>query len=73
MRNRLLLLSVVLALTAIPSSPSQTSGRTLKKSRRIRSAGAAGKRFDYLTIDTDDGYPLSVIWRRGKRMCSLAQ
>lgn len=60
MPNWLLSLSVVLALLAVPSSPSQTSGRTLKKIAEFDLPGPLGKRFDYLTIDTDDGYLLST-------------
>jgi DNA-binding beta-propeller fold protein YncE len=60
MRKWLLWLSVVLAVTAIPRSPSQTSGRTLKKSAAFDLPGPAGKRFDYLTIDTEDAYLLST-------------
>jgi DNA-binding beta-propeller fold protein YncE len=60
MPNWLLSLSVVLAVTAVPGSPSQTSGQTLKKSAEFDLPGPAGKRFDYLTIDTDDGYLLST-------------
>jgi DNA-binding beta-propeller fold protein YncE len=60
MRNWLLSLFVILALMAVPSSPSQTSERTLKKIAEFDLPGPAGKRFDYLTIDTDDGYLLST-------------
>jgi DNA-binding beta-propeller fold protein YncE len=60
MQERLLLLSVVLAVTAVRSSPSQTTPRTLKKVAEFDLPGPAGKRFDYLTIDTDDGYLLST-------------
>lgn len=60
MRNQRILiigligLSVVLGLTAKPTTP------TLKKVAEFDLPGPAGKRFDYLTIDTDDHYLLSA-------------
>src|SRR5215471_19895211 len=35
-------------------------GQTLKQVATIDLPGPAGKRFDYLTIDSDDGYLLSA-------------
>jgi DNA-binding beta-propeller fold protein YncE len=60
MRKWLLLLSVFLWGMAILRSPSQTKARTLKKRAEFDLPGPAGKRFDYLTIDSDDGYLLST-------------
>jgi DNA-binding beta-propeller fold protein YncE len=60
MRNRVLLLfglitlGGVLGLTAKPVTP------TLKKIADFDLPGPGGKRFDYLTIDTDDHYLLSA-------------
>jgi DNA-binding beta-propeller fold protein YncE len=60
MRNQRILmigligLSVVLGLTAKATTP------TLKKVAEFDLPGPAGKRFDYLTIDTDDHYLLSA-------------
>src|SRR5436305_15278277 len=39
---------------------SSTAGTTLKQVATIDLPGPAGKRFDYLTIDYDDGYLLSA-------------
>src|SRR5258708_23914194 len=47
-------LSAVLGLTAKPTIP------TLKKVAEFDLPGPPGKRFDYLTIDTDDHYLLSA-------------
>ncbi len=47
-------LSAVLGLTAKPPTP------TLKKVAEFDLPGPLGKRFDYLTIDTDDHYLLSA-------------
>jgi hypothetical protein len=60
MRMWLLFLCAVLSVTAIAKPPSQPSRRTLKKTAQFDLPGPASKRFDYLTIDTDDRYPLST-------------
>jgi YVTN family beta-propeller protein len=51
---------VLLTLTAVPRSPSQTNPPTLKKVAEFDLPGPHGKRFDYLMIDEDDGYLLSA-------------
>lgn len=56
----LLFLCAVLSVTAIPKLPSRTSGRTLKKIAAFDLPGPPGKRFDYLTIDAEDGYLLAT-------------
>ena len=66
MRESLLLLSLLLWVTAFPRSPSQTSRRTLKKTAEVDLPGPAGKRFDYLMIDADDGYLLSTHLAEGQ-------
>ena len=38
----------------------QSGGRTLNKVKEYDLPGPAGKRFDYLTIDSDDGYLISA-------------
>src|SRR5947209_9965857 len=56
--------AVVVALTLAPSLAAagavQSSGRTLKKIAEFDLPGPVGKRFDYLTIDTDDHYLISA-------------
>ena len=46
----------ILSVTAIAKVPSEPSQRTLKEVAKFDLPGPVGKRFDYLTIDTDDGY-----------------
>jgi DNA-binding beta-propeller fold protein YncE len=60
MRTRLLFLGAILSVTAIAKPPSEPSQRTLKEVAKFDLPGPVGKRFDYLTIDTDDGYLLST-------------
>src|ERR1700746_601288 len=60
MRTRLLFLGAILSVTAIAKPPSEPSQRTLKEVARFDLPGPVGKRFDYLTIDSDDGYLLST-------------
>ena len=47
--------------------PSEASRRTLKKTAEFDLPGPASKRFDYLTIDTDDGHLLSTHLAAGQR------
>jgi DNA-binding beta-propeller fold protein YncE len=51
---------VLLTVTAVPGSPSQTNAPTLKKVAEFDLPGPRGKRFDYLTIDEGDHYLLSA-------------
>jgi DNA-binding beta-propeller fold protein YncE len=60
MRNAFLLLAVCFPFGAVPRANSQTSGPTLKKVAEVDLPGPPGKRFDYLTIDTDDHYLLAA-------------
>ena len=60
MRMWLLFLLGVLSVSAIAKSPSELSRRTLTKAAEFDLPGPAGKRFDYLTIDTDDRYLLAT-------------
>jgi len=56
--------AVVVALTLAPmlapAGAFQSSGPTLKKIAEFDLPGPVGKRFDYLTIDTDDHYLISA-------------
>ena len=54
----LLALAAILALP--PKGPAQPSAPTLKKIVEFDLPGPGGKRFDYLTIDTDDHYLISA-------------
>ena len=60
MRHRLLLLVAVLSGTCLPRVKPQGTAQTLKKTTEFDLPGPGGKRFDYLTIDTDDHYLLST-------------
>ena len=60
MRKSLLLFGVFLGLGLVPHMRVQTSAPTLKKVAEFDLPGPGGKRFDYLTIDTDDHYLLSA-------------
>src|SRR5580704_3927703 len=60
MRKGLLLFGVFLGLGLVPHMSAQTSGPTLKKVSEFDLPGPGGKRFDYLTIDSDDHYLLSA-------------
>ncbi|HXT73377.1 MAG TPA: YncE family protein [Candidatus Angelobacter sp.] len=66
MRKSLLLLLVVAVITigfffaSVPRGVAQTSKPTLKKVAEFNLPGPPGKRFDYLTIDSDDHYLLSA-------------
>ncbi len=60
MRKGLVMFAVFLGLGIIPRLNAQTSGQTLKKVAEFDLPGPGGKRFDYLTIDTDDHYLFSA-------------
>jgi DNA-binding beta-propeller fold protein YncE len=60
MRNVLLVLVTCLSLGLVPRLNSQETGQSLKKSAEFDLPGPGGKRFDYLTIDTDEHYLLSA-------------
>jgi DNA-binding beta-propeller fold protein YncE len=60
MRTRLLFLCAILSVTVTAKAPSESNRRTLKEVAKFDLPGPAGKRFDYLTIDTDDRYLLST-------------
>ncbi len=60
MRTCLLFLGVLVAMTGVAKLPSSTSGPTLKKVAEFDLPGPPGKRFDYLTIDTDDHYLIAA-------------
>jgi DNA-binding beta-propeller fold protein YncE len=59
MRNILLFLTGIL-LGLCPSAHAQTPPPTLKQMASFDLPGPGGKRFDYLTIDSDDNYLLSA-------------
>src|SRR3984893_3317990 len=61
MRKIVLIVIVCAGVIFIRPTNSQTSGgRTLKKVAEFDLPGPGGKRFDYLTIDSDDHYLLSA-------------
>ncbi len=60
MRKSLPLALAVLSLVVVPRSGSQTNRATLRKVAEFSLPGPPGKRFDYLTIYTDDHYLLSA-------------
>lgn len=60
MRNRKLPLVSVIALTSAWGMLAKSSAPTLKKLNEYDLPGPPGKRFDYLTIDTDDRYLISA-------------
>src|SRR5712691_5147579 len=60
MRKALLMLAACFGLGLVPRINSQTSGQTLRKTAEFDLPEPGGKRFDYLTIDTDDHYLLSA-------------
>src|SRR2546421_9625418 len=55
-----LLLLLTFVLMFAPKGAPQSSGPTLKKIAEFDLPGPVGKRFDYLTIDTDDHYLISA-------------
>jgi DNA-binding beta-propeller fold protein YncE len=60
MKTRILFLVGTIVLTGIPGLFTQSSAPTLKKVSEFDLPGPGGKRFDYLTIDSDDHYLLSA-------------
>src|ERR1700687_480767 len=60
MRKRLFVFAVCFGLGLVPRLSSQSSGQTLKNIAEFDLPGPGGKRFDYLTIDTDDHYLFSA-------------
>jgi DNA-binding beta-propeller fold protein YncE len=60
MRTMLLLLMACLGFVLARGTNVQTGGPTLKKVTEFDLPGPAGKRFDYLAIDTDDHYLFSA-------------
>jgi hypothetical protein len=60
MQKSLLLLLVPFLFGSVPKRAAQTSGPTLKKVAEFDLPGPPGKRFDYLTIDSNDHYLLSA-------------
>jgi DNA-binding beta-propeller fold protein YncE len=60
MRNRILIFFGSAALIAGSSLIAKPPAHTLKKVAEFDLPGPGGKRFDYLTIDTDDHYLLSA-------------
>src|SRR5260370_21864724 len=60
MRTMVLLLAFCLFLGLATGMNAQTSGLTLKKVAEFDLPGPAGKRFDYLAIDTDGHYLFSA-------------
>lgn len=59
MRKPLGLLATLIAVLA-PLAHAQAPGATLKKVAEFDLPGPLGKRFDYLTIDSDDHYLISA-------------
>src|ERR1700682_1538338 len=70
MRNILLLFAGCLGLVLVPRMNAQMSGATLKKAAEFDLPGPGGKRFDYLTIDTDDHYLFSAHLAAGQTYVS---
>jgi DNA-binding beta-propeller fold protein YncE len=60
MQQSLLMFALCLGLGLVPRMNAQMSGQTLKKVAEFDLPGPEGKRFDYLTIDTDDHYLFSA-------------
>jgi DNA-binding beta-propeller fold protein YncE len=60
MKTRILFLFGTIVLTGIPGLFAQSSAPTLKKVSQFDLPGPGGRRFDYLTIDSDDHYLLSA-------------
>lgn len=60
MRTKHILALGIIALGGALGMPAQSVAPTLKKMREFDLPGPPGKRFDYLTIDTDDHYLIST-------------
>ena len=60
MRTWLLFLCALVTMTGASKLPSPANGPTLRKVAEFDLPGPPGKRFDYLTIDADDLYLISV-------------
>jgi DNA-binding beta-propeller fold protein YncE len=60
MRNKGLLFLAIMVLTGALGLSARPGAPTLKKVTEFDLPGPAGKRFDYLTIDTDDHYLFSA-------------
>ena len=58
--SSVILLTITLVVMFVPRGTAQSSGPTLKKITEFDLPGPGGKRFDYLTVDTDDHYLLSA-------------
>ena len=66
MKPKTLFLFAVIVLTGVPALLAQSGTPTLKKVAEFDLPGPGGKRFDYLTIDTDDHYLISAHLRAGQ-------
>jgi DNA-binding beta-propeller fold protein YncE len=60
MLKRQMLVVGIIALGAAVGLRAQSGAHALKKVKEFDLPGPPGKRFDYLTIDTDDGYLISA-------------
>jgi DNA-binding beta-propeller fold protein YncE len=60
MKTWLFFLCALVTMTGAAKLPSPASGPTLQKVAEFDLPGPPGKRFDYLTIDTDDHYLISA-------------
>lgn len=55
-----MLVLAIIALAGVSGARAQSAAPTLKKLKEFDLPGPPGKRFDYLTIDTDDRYLIST-------------
>lgn len=60
MHNRILFAVAAIVLACVPSLRAQAPAPTLKKIAEFDLPGPPGKRFDYLTIDSEDHYLISA-------------
>ena len=60
MQSRMMFVLGTIALAAAVGMHAQSGASTLKKVKDYDLSGPPGKRFDYLTIDTDDDYLISA-------------
>ena len=60
MRREYILILLIVTLASALRTPAQATQHTLRKIKEYDLPGPPGKRFDYLTIDTDDGYLISA-------------